>query len=78
MYSQGAVYFAVNPSQIHECRNWERGSAVSFLGIFVSNFQYSVFAVYKVKKVTLITFKQGTLRALNNNLSIARTDLKGV
>ncbi len=32
-------------SQIHECRYWERGPAVSFLGIFVSNFQYSVFAV---------------------------------
>jgi hypothetical protein len=29
------------PSQIHECRNWERGRAVSFLGIFVSNFQDS-------------------------------------
>jgi hypothetical protein len=22
----------INPSQIHECRNWERGHAVSFLG----------------------------------------------
>jgi hypothetical protein len=26
-------------------RNWERGHAVSFLGISVSNFRYSVFAV---------------------------------
>ena len=26
--------------------NWERGRAVSFLGIFVSNFRYSAFAVY--------------------------------
>ncbi len=25
--------------------NWERGHAVSFLGIFGSNFQYRVFAV---------------------------------
>jgi hypothetical protein len=25
----------INPSQIHECRNWEGGLAVSFLGIFV-------------------------------------------
>ncbi len=36
----------INCSEIHECRNWERGRAVSFLGIFVSNFRYSVFAVY--------------------------------
>jgi hypothetical protein len=27
---------------IHECRNWEQGRAVSFLGIFVLRFQYSV------------------------------------
>jgi hypothetical protein len=32
--------------QIHECRNWERGPAVSFPGIFVSNFRCSVFAVH--------------------------------
>ncbi len=32
-------------SQKHECGNWERGHEVSFLGIFVSNFWYSVFAV---------------------------------
>jgi hypothetical protein len=41
----GNIY--VNRSQIHECGNWERGRAVSFLGIFVLNFRYSVFAVYK-------------------------------
>jgi hypothetical protein len=35
----------INRSQIHECRNWERGRVVSFLGIFVSNFRYSVCAV---------------------------------
>jgi hypothetical protein len=29
----------------HECRNWDRGRAVSFLGIFVSNFRYNAFAV---------------------------------
>jgi hypothetical protein len=28
----------INRSQIHEYRNWERGRAVSFLGIIVSNF----------------------------------------
>jgi hypothetical protein len=36
----------LNRSQIHECRNWERGRAVSFLGIIDSNFRYRVFAVY--------------------------------
>jgi hypothetical protein len=36
----------VNRPQIHECRNWERGRAVSFMGIFVSNFWYSALAVY--------------------------------
>ncbi len=35
----------INSLQMHECRNWERGRTVSFLGIFVSNFGYSVFAV---------------------------------
>ncbi len=30
---------------VHECRNWKRGRAVSFLGIFVCNFPYSFFAV---------------------------------
>jgi hypothetical protein len=31
-------------SQIHECRDWERGRVVSILGIFVSKFRYSAFA----------------------------------
>ncbi len=31
----------INCSQIHECRNWEQGCAVSLLGIYVSNFWYS-------------------------------------
>jgi hypothetical protein len=35
----------IDRAQKHECRNWDRGSAVSFLGIFVSNFRYSFFAV---------------------------------
>ncbi len=35
----------INFSQIHECRSWERGRAVSFLGLFVVNFRYSAFAV---------------------------------
>jgi hypothetical protein len=41
----GQIVGMYNRSQIHECRNWERGRAVSFLGLFVSNFRYSVFAV---------------------------------
>ncbi len=43
----------MNRSKIHECRNWERGHVVSFLGIFVSNFRCSV-KVYKLS-ATLYT-----------------------
>ncbi len=32
----------INRSEIHECRNWERGCSVSFLGIHKSDFRYSV------------------------------------
>ncbi len=35
----------VNRSQTHECGNWDWGSAIPFLGLFVSNFRYYVFAV---------------------------------
>jgi len=35
----------INCFQIHGFRNCERGQAVSFLGIYVSNFQYSVCVV---------------------------------
>ncbi len=35
----------INRSKKHECRNWDCGRPVSFLGIFVSNFRYTVFAV---------------------------------
>ncbi len=30
----------------YECGNWDWGRAIPFLGIFVSNFRYCVFAVY--------------------------------
>ncbi len=48
IYSQDlSAYFAadqsweyMNHSQIHECRNWERGWAVFFLGIHKSYFRY--------------------------------------
>ncbi len=32
--------------QTHECGNWDRGLAIPFPGIFVSNFRYCVFAVW--------------------------------
>jgi hypothetical protein len=38
-----------NPRNIwdmrHECRNWDWGRAIPFLGVFISNFRYCVFAV---------------------------------
>ena len=33
------------PILLQQCRNWERGRAVSLLGIIISNFLYSAFAV---------------------------------
>jgi hypothetical protein len=38
----------------HESRNEERGRAVSFLGIFVSNFRYSVFVVWRKQKIVAL------------------------
>ncbi len=35
----------INRSQTHEYGNWDWGRAIPFLGIFVSNFRYSGFAV---------------------------------
>jgi len=37
----------------HECKNWDCGSAIPFLGIFVSNFRYWFFAVhdFDLKKI---------------------------
>ncbi len=35
----------INRSQKYECRNWNRGRAVSFLRIYISNFRYTVFEV---------------------------------
>ncbi len=32
-------------TQTHECRNWDCGRSVPFLGIYISNFRYSIFAV---------------------------------
>ncbi len=37
----------INRSQTHECGNWDWGRAISFLGIFVSNFRYCVLPVYR-------------------------------
>jgi hypothetical protein len=41
--------YTVNCSQIHECRNWERGCVVLFLEIHESDFQHS--AVCKVLRL---------------------------
>ncbi len=35
------IWKYINRSQKHECRNWERGRAVLFLGIHKSDFRYS-------------------------------------
>jgi hypothetical protein len=35
----------INRSQTHKCGNWDRGCVIPFLGIFVSNFRYCIFAV---------------------------------
>ncbi len=37
--------YSINRSHTHEYGNWDCGRAIPFLGIFVSNFQYCVFAV---------------------------------
>ncbi len=39
----------INRSKTHECGNWDCGHAIPFLGIFVSNFLYCVFAVVAKK-----------------------------
>jgi hypothetical protein len=46
----------LNCSQIHECRNWERGRAVSFLGIHnrifgTVRFEKSAQFVYDLKEI---------------------------
>ncbi len=33
-------------SQTHECRNWDWGPDIPFLGIFASNFRHFLFAVW--------------------------------
>jgi hypothetical protein len=40
----------INCSQTHECGNWDGGRAIPFLGMFVSNFRYFVFAVCVLPK----------------------------
>ncbi len=42
-------------SQTHKCGNWDWGRTISFLGIFVSNFRYCVFALY-VRLCTVYKF----------------------
>ncbi len=40
----------INRSKTHECGNFDWGRAIPFLGIFVSNFRYCVFAVHATKQ----------------------------
>jgi hypothetical protein len=52
-----SAYFSAADT-VHECRNWERGRAVSFMGICVSIFRYSVYAVYpQLVHVQIIHYK---------------------
>ncbi len=44
--------------QIYECNNWEWNRAVLFMGIFFSNFRYSVFAELKSKISFQTPFKK--------------------
>jgi hypothetical protein len=41
---------------LHECRNWERGRAVSFMGIFWGDFWYSVCGYLGYLKVGPVIF----------------------
>jgi hypothetical protein len=44
----------INSSQTHECGNWNWSCAIPFLGIFVSNFQYRIFAVRSTGRSTVV------------------------
>jgi hypothetical protein len=46
----------IKHSQIHECRNCERGRLVLYQGIFYSNFRYSAFAVYDNNLVRITSY----------------------
>jgi len=62
-------WYYINRSPKHECSNWERGRAASFLGIFVSNFRYSVFAVHTLitlwEHLSIFDSKLDTLQTIN-------------
>ncbi len=51
----------INRSQTHECENGDWGRPIPFLGIFVSNFRYCVFAVWGS---VLKRFQQGNISLL--------------
>ncbi len=69
----GNIY--VNRSQLHECRSWERGRSVSFLGIFVSNFPYSVFAVWAVFNDDLCLWNYLVSLGVSVSVSVSRISL---
>ncbi len=60
----------INRFQIHECRNWERGRAVSFLGIFVTHFRCSA--------CCLCSYRKGKVLANRKNSLLYRTDYRPV
>ncbi len=65
-----------NRSQIHECINWERGRAVSFLGIFVSNFRDSAFGVCMPNQQPVVKFSGIMLRSREYQIvKMAHADL---
>jgi hypothetical protein len=52
MFLWAITWKYVNCSPKKDCRNWGWGRAVSFQGIYVSNFRYTVFAVYSSCYIT--------------------------
>jgi hypothetical protein len=53
----------INRSHVYECRNWERGRAVSYLEIYVSCFRYSVLDVsYVTDEYMLVPGAQAASR----------------
>ncbi len=72
----------MNRSQIHECRNWKQGRAVSFLGMYVSNFRYSESMYCRLQKEstnTLMVFKfSSDITCLINSAIVLGKNLKSL
>jgi hypothetical protein len=65
----------INRSQTHECGNWGCGRAISFLGIFVSNFLYWFFAVYIGKERKWSTIFSMLLKVMSDEKEEGSGDL---